>query len=185
MKRRLDLAPALVHDPTCCSSTSRPPASTRPAARVWEEVRRLNADLGMTMFLTTQYLEEADELADRVGIIRNGIIVAEGTPEELKRSVGTDVIVVRIDGDVDAAARRRSTRWTASTTSTATATSSSRRRTTAPPPISPWPSPWPPPTSGSRTSPCAPPTLDDVFLELTGNRIERRRPTTATGGRPR
>jgi ABC-2 type transport system ATP-binding protein len=57
----------------------------------------------MTVFLTTQYLEEADELADRVGIIRKGLIVAEGTPEELKRSVGTDVIVVRVDSDVDAA----------------------------------------------------------------------------------
>ncbi|MET0323922.1 MAG: DUF4162 domain-containing protein, partial [Ilumatobacteraceae bacterium] len=70
---------------------------------VWQEIRRLNADLGMTVFLTTQYLEEADELADRVGIIRKGLIVAEGTPEALKRSVGTDVIVVRVDSDVDAA----------------------------------------------------------------------------------
>ncbi len=70
---------------------------------VWEEVRRLNADLGMTIFLTTQYLEEADELADRVGIIDHGRIVAEGTPAELKRSVGTDMIVARVDGDAQAA----------------------------------------------------------------------------------
>ena len=53
----------------------------------------------MTIFLTTQYLEEADTLADRVGIIDAGRIVAEGPPAELKRSVGTDVIIVRVDGD--------------------------------------------------------------------------------------
>src|SRR5690606_29536750 len=57
----------------------------------------------MTIFLTTQYLEEADELADRVGIISDGRIVAEGTPTDLKRSIGDDVIVARIDGDVSAA----------------------------------------------------------------------------------
>jgi ABC-2 type transport system ATP-binding protein len=62
-------------------------------------VRRLNVELGMTIFLTTQYLEEADELAHRVGIIDQGVIVAEGTPKELKRSVGSDVIVARVDGD--------------------------------------------------------------------------------------
>ncbi len=66
---------------------------------MWEEVRRLNTELGMTIFLTTQYLEEADTLADRVGIIDTGRIVAEGTPTELKRSVGTDVIIIRVDGD--------------------------------------------------------------------------------------
>jgi ABC-2 type transport system ATP-binding protein len=53
----------------------------------------------MTIFLTTQYLEEADELAHRVGIIDNGRIVAEGTPTELKRSVGSDVIIARVEGD--------------------------------------------------------------------------------------
>ena len=72
-------------------------------ARMWEEVRRLNRELNMTIFLTTQYLEEADELADRVGIINDGRLVAEGTPEELKRSVGNDVIVARVDGHAQAA----------------------------------------------------------------------------------
>jgi len=65
-------------------------------------VRRLNQELGMTIFLTTQYLEEADELADRVGIIDQGRIVAEGTPEELKRSIGTDVIIARVEGEAAA-----------------------------------------------------------------------------------
>jgi ABC-2 type transport system ATP-binding protein len=65
-------------------------------AAVWNEVRHLNEELGMTIFLTTQYLEEADALADRVGIIAQGILVAEGTPEELKRSVGSDVVIARV-----------------------------------------------------------------------------------------
>jgi ABC-2 type transport system ATP-binding protein len=67
--------------------------------RVWEEVRRLNQELGMTIFLTTQYLEEADELAHRVGIIDHGRIVAEDTPAALKRSVGSDFVVAKVDGD--------------------------------------------------------------------------------------
>jgi ABC-2 type transport system ATP-binding protein len=104
MRRRLDLAAALVHNPKVLfldePTTGLDPVSR---ARVWEEVRRLNETLGMTIFLTTQYLEEADELADRVGIIDEGRLVAEGTPDELKRKVGVDVIVARIDGDVEAA----------------------------------------------------------------------------------
>jgi len=104
MKRRLDLAAALVHNPTVLfldePTTGLDPASR---AKVWEEVRRLNVELGMTIFLTTQYLEEADELAHRVGIIDEGRVVAEGSPDELKRSIGVDVIVAVIDGDLDAA----------------------------------------------------------------------------------
>jgi ABC-2 type transport system ATP-binding protein len=100
MKRRLDLAAALVHDPEVVfldePTTGLDPVSR---ARVWAEIRRLNQQLGMTIFLTTQYLEEADELAHRVGIIDNGRIVAEGTPAALKRSVGSDVIVARLDRD--------------------------------------------------------------------------------------
>ena len=66
---------------------------------VWEQITRLRADLGVTIFLTTQYLEEADALADRVGIIDEGLLRAEGPPEELKRQIGTDVIVVRLAED--------------------------------------------------------------------------------------
>ncbi len=100
MKRRLDLAAALVHDPQILF-LDEPTTGLDPVSRVrvWDEVRRLNDELGMTIFLTTQYLEEADELAGRVGIIDHGRIVAEGTPQELKRSIGTDVIVARLDGD--------------------------------------------------------------------------------------
>src|SRR5580704_3265030 len=104
MKRRLDLAAALVHQPEVLfldePTTGLDPVSR---ARMWEEVRRLNRELDMTIFLTTQYLEEADELADRVGIINDGKLVAEGTPDELKRSVGNDVIVVRLDGPASGA----------------------------------------------------------------------------------
>jgi ABC-2 type transport system ATP-binding protein len=100
MKRRLDLAAALVHNPTVLfldePTTGLDPMSR---ARVWEEVRRLNQELDMTIFLTTQYLEEADELANRVGIINGGKLVAEGTPFELKRRIGNDVIFARLDGD--------------------------------------------------------------------------------------
>jgi ABC-2 type transport system ATP-binding protein len=105
MRRRLDLAAALVHNPDVLF-LDEPTTGLDPASRmrVWEEVRRLNEELGMTIFLTTQYLEEADELAHRVGIINAGRIVAEGTPTDLKRSVGNDLIVARIDGDPAAAA---------------------------------------------------------------------------------
>jgi ABC-2 type transport system ATP-binding protein len=104
MRRRLDLALALVHDPEVLfldePTTGLDPVSRR---QIWDEVRRLNREQGLTVFLTTQYLEEADELADRVGIIANGRIVAEGTPDELKRTIGRDVVVAQIEGDVAAA----------------------------------------------------------------------------------
>jgi ABC-2 type transport system ATP-binding protein len=64
----------------------------------------LNREFGMTIFLTTQYLEEADELADRVGIIANGLIRAEGVPEALKREIGTDLIQAEVAGDPEVAA---------------------------------------------------------------------------------
>ena len=100
MKRRLDLAAALVHNPDILF-LDEPTTGLDPVSRtrVWDEVRRLNKELGMTIFLTTQYLEEADELADRVGIINHGTLVAEGPPAELKRAVGADVIIARIEGD--------------------------------------------------------------------------------------
>jgi ABC-2 type transport system ATP-binding protein len=100
MKRRLDLAAALIHDPDILF-LDEPTTGLDPESRaaVWDEVRSLNQQHGTTIFLTTQYLEEADELADRVGIISRGRLVAQGTPEELKRTVGTDVIVARV-GDL-------------------------------------------------------------------------------------
>lgn len=97
MKRRIDLAAALVHEPSVLfldePTTGLDPANRR---KVWEEIRRLNQELGITILLTTQYLEEADQLAGRVGIISDGRIVAEGRPADLKRGVGTDVVVVQL-----------------------------------------------------------------------------------------
>ena len=100
MQRRLDLAAALIHNPEVLF-LDEPTTGLDPVSRVkvWDEVRRLNDDLGLTIFLTTQYLEEADALADRVGIIDAGKLVAEGTPTALKREIGEDVIIAEIDGD--------------------------------------------------------------------------------------
>jgi ABC-2 type transport system ATP-binding protein len=104
MKRRLDLAMSLIHRPQILF-LDEPTTGLDPASRnaVWEEVRHLNQDAGVTIFLTTQYLEEADELADRIGIITDGVIAAEGTPAELKRRIGTDLIVADVGGDTERA----------------------------------------------------------------------------------
>jgi ABC-2 type transport system ATP-binding protein len=98
MKRRLDLASALVHAPNVLF-LDEPTTGLDPASRltIWDEVRRINAG-GATVFLTTQYLEEADRLCDRLAIIDNGKIVAEGTPEELKAEMGHDVVSVSVEG---------------------------------------------------------------------------------------
>jgi ABC-2 type transport system ATP-binding protein len=93
MKRRLDLALALVHSPRILF-LDEPTTGLDPQSRtaLWEEVGRLSRDDGVTVFLTTQYLEEADLLADRVGIIDHGHIVAEGTPAALKASIGRPTV---------------------------------------------------------------------------------------------
>ncbi|MCE3266305.1 MAG: ATP-binding cassette protein [Solirubrobacterales bacterium] len=106
MKRRLDLASALVHRPSVLF-LDEPTTGLDPASRltVWEEVRAINAG-GTTVFLTTQYLEEADELCNRLAIIDAGTIVAGGTPEKLKGEIGNDVVSVALDG-ADAAETER------------------------------------------------------------------------------
>jgi ABC-2 type transport system ATP-binding protein len=93
MKRRLDLALALVNQPQILF-LDEPTTGLDPASRldIWDEVRRLNVEQGMTIFLTTQYLEEADKLADDVAIIDKGRIVARGAPALLKRQIGNEVI---------------------------------------------------------------------------------------------
>jgi ABC-2 type transport system ATP-binding protein len=89
MKRRLDLAMALIHRPRILF-LDEPTTGLDPQSRnaIWEEVRKLARDEGVTVFLTTQYLEEADVLSDRIAIIDHGRIVAEGTPESLKAEIG-------------------------------------------------------------------------------------------------
>ena len=105
MRRRLDLAASLIHGPEVIF-LDEPTTGLDPVSRtqVWEEVRRLNRELGVTVFLTTQYLEEADALADRVAIIADGRIVEEGAPADLKRAVGADVIVLDLASDAIAPA---------------------------------------------------------------------------------
>ncbi|MDA8185820.1 MAG: ATP-binding cassette domain-containing protein [Acidimicrobiales bacterium] len=104
MKRRLDLAAALVHEPEVLF-LDEPTTGLDPWSRtkVWEEVRRLNAEMSMTIFLTTQYLEEADALAGRIGIISGGRLVAQGPPEVLKREVGLELISLEVDGEASQA----------------------------------------------------------------------------------
>src|ERR687892_325904 len=99
MRRRLDLASALVHEPNVLF-LDEPTTGLDPVSRkaIWEEVAKLNAE-GTTVFLTTQYLEEADQLADRVGIIAEGRIVAEGTPNELKAEVGRPHLEIKLSED--------------------------------------------------------------------------------------
>jgi ABC-2 type transport system ATP-binding protein len=101
MRRRLDLALALVHEPEVLF-LDEPTTGLDPISRhtLWEEVRRLNGE-GTTVFLTTQYLEEADQLAGRVGIIDGGRIVAEGTPAELKAQVGDPTLNVTLASPED------------------------------------------------------------------------------------
>ncbi|MGZ4141689.1 MAG: ATP-binding cassette domain-containing protein [Actinomycetota bacterium] len=107
MRRRLDLATALVHDPRILF-LDEPTAGLDPASRqaIWDEVVRMNAEKGITVFLTTQYLEEADRLAARIAIIDHGRIVAEGSPEELKASIGSDVVTIGVPADQVARAER-------------------------------------------------------------------------------
>ncbi len=97
-KRRLDIGLGLVHDPELLfldePTTGLDPQSR---ARVWEEVRKMH-DRGTTVFLTTHYLDEADALCDRVAIIDYGKMVAEGTPEELKRAIAGDVVTFSVAG---------------------------------------------------------------------------------------
>ena len=172
MKRRLDLASALVHAPDVLF-LDEPTTGLDPASRltIWDEVRRINAG-GATVFLTTQYLEEADKLCDRVAIIDNGQIIAEGTPEQLKAEMGHDVVSVSLDGDDVAATEAALTGLTGlervmtepyglalyvedGPGSIAEIVRLLEREQIRPGPIS-----------------VARPSLDDVFLKATGRRLE-------------
>jgi len=172
MKRRLDLAVALVHNPEILF-LDEPTTGLDPHSRtaVWSEVVRLNRELSMTIFLTTQYLDEADTLADRVGIISSGHLVAEGCPTSLKHSVGHDVIVAEVEGDgIRALEALRSIEGIESASSTDgiltvnTPDGAAALGTVA--------------LTLGRTGlqinslSMRTPTLDDVFMAMTGSRIE-------------
>ncbi|MFC7072367.1 ATP-binding cassette domain-containing protein [Halovenus rubra] len=101
MKKRLDAATALVHDPQLVF-LDEPTTGLDPKARnrLWDYFQRIN-DAGTTIFLTTQYLEEADALCDRLSVIRDGSIVADGSPKELKRRVGGETLKLEIESGSD------------------------------------------------------------------------------------
>jgi ABC-2 type transport system ATP-binding protein len=171
MRRRLDLALALAHEPDILF-LDEPTTGLDPASRrdIWTEVRRLNKQHGMTIFLTTQYLEEADELADRIAIIDGGRIVAEGAPAELKKQMGTEAINVtfRTVDEVERAiaelanmvertqADRKTLRLYLDQAAQAVPAVMTRLQQTGLEPI-----------SLTLTQP----TLDDVFLQVTGQRF--------------
>ena len=182
MKRRLDLASALVHSPEVLF-LDEPTTGLDPASRltIWDEVRRINAG-GATVFLTTQYLEEADKLCDRLAIIDNGQIVAEGTPAQLKAEMGHDVVSVSVEGaEVQA-------------TETALAGLAGLERVVAEPDaVALYVE------DGASSIPeivrrleraeirmgaisVARPSLDDVFLKATGRRLEGQDPAQQTAG---
>jgi ABC-2 type transport system ATP-binding protein len=181
MRRRLDLAMALVHEPEVLF-LDEPTTGLDPASRrdIWQELRRLNGELGITIFLTTQQMEEADELAERVVILDRGRIAAEGSPARLKASVGSESLnllfetrelaekamaelaavgdQVQLDRDV--------VRLYVSQAAEAIPTVLNRLRQAEIPSI-----------SLTLTQP----TLDDVFLRVTGRRLETHHISTAQG----
>jgi len=173
MKRRLDLAAALIHSPEVLF-LDEPTTGLDPHSRtaVWSEVRRLNRELDMTIFLTTQYLEEADTLADRVGIISSGRLVAEGSPNALKHSVGHDVIVAEVEGDrtgaLDTLRATEGLDAACGADGTITVNTSDGPATLGTVALALGRTELHVKSLTMRT-----PTLDDVFMEMTGSRIER------------
>jgi ABC-2 type transport system ATP-binding protein len=189
MRRRLDLAAALVHRPKIVF-LDEPTTGLDPISReaIWQEIRRLNSEEGVTIFMTTQYLEEADRLADDVAIIDRGQIVAEGSPTELKASIGTDVITVRIvGGEIEVSRAQRALEQIDGPADIRVVDDAVvvyiRQGSTAIPEIV---------LLLSQASvqveevTLARPTLDDVFLRKTGHHLEAQESTeqTSPGGRP-
>lgn len=179
MRRRLDLAMALIHEPSILF-LDEPTTGLDPASRrdVWTEVRRLNKEQGMTIFLTTQYLEEADELADRIAIIVKGKIEAEGQPAELKAGLGSESINV-IFSDVETAESAQS-----KLSDMVERTQLDRKTlrlylkdaaTRIPAVVNRLSDAQIQPVSLTLTQP----TLDDVFLQVTGERFEEENATQA------
>ncbi|MBV9942443.1 MAG: ATP-binding cassette domain-containing protein [Solirubrobacterales bacterium] len=107
MRRRLDIAMALVHDPAVLF-LDEPTTGLDPEVRadMWSEIAKLARERGKTVLLTTHYLEEADRLAERVAIVDRGKVVAEGTPEELKRELRGDAIHVDLEAEYNGRASR-------------------------------------------------------------------------------
>jgi ABC-2 type transport system ATP-binding protein len=176
MRRRLDLAMALIHAPEVLF-LDEPTTGLDPTSRatLWDEVRRLR-DEGTTVFLTTQYLEEADQLADRVGIIDAGEIVAEGTPAALKAEVGLphlDVTLTAEDGEpIDAEAAARAVAPYGELCATTPGAHVSLRVADGAAAIAPVVRALDEAGFAVEGIELVRPTLDDVFAEKTGHRLE-------------
>ena len=169
MRRRLDLALSLIHEPSVLF-LDEPTTGLDPMSRIslWEEIRRLNND-GTTVLLTTQYLEEADQLAERIAIIDDGVIVRKGRPAELKAEVGCPTLFVDVDDESrDAAGASWRVRRAAAEPGGHARRRPDRRAGRG---VDGDP---PPRRRGVtvRNLELHEPSLDDVFAEATGHRLE-------------
>ena len=171
MRRRLDLAMALVHQPKVLF-LDEPTTGLDPVSRrdIWREVRRLNRELGITIFLTTQYLEEADELANTIAIIVDGKIVAEGTPAKLKAAMGEESINLVFDNPDQAEKGRQTLIGMSDRVQVDRETVRlylSKAASSIPTVVNQLQKAGLGPISLTLTQP----TLDDVFLQVTGQRL--------------
>jgi ABC-2 type transport system ATP-binding protein len=169
-KRRLDIAIGLVHRPALVF-LDEPTTGLDPQSRanMWDEVRRLRDD-GTTIFLTTHYLDEADVLCDRLAIIDHGRIVAEGSPDELKRRIAGDVVTIGVSGDAERARTLLADRpfvREVSIDGNMLRLYVDRGETATPDILRLLDEAGVPPTSLTLTRP----SLDDVFLEQTGRSL--------------
>ena len=167
MKRRLDLGLSLVHSPEILF-LDEPTTGLDPGSRrvLWDEIKRLR-DKGVTIILTTQYLEEADELTDRIAIIDEGLVVAEGTPDELKAGIGGDVITFAFKNNDDLENAKNILKNTVQ--------EKNELRITVEDGASKIPGYLKDLNSNGvevSSVSASKPTLDDVFLEVTGYRLE-------------
>ncbi len=183
MKKRLDAATALVHEPPLVF-LDEPTTGLDPKARnrLWDYFREIN-DAGTTIFLTTQYLEEADQLCERIGVILDGEIVASGSPSELKRRVGGEILDVNlVDGDSERAAAiaRRADLFepeaTVEVTDDGVTVTSQHARELGTDLLVALRDADIDVTGFNVRAP----TLDDVFLAITGDHVEPEEPTDET-----
>ncbi len=172
MRRRLDLALSLVHSPRIVF-LDEPTTGLDPQSRtaLWEEVARLAREEGVTIFLTTQYLEEADALARRVGIIDQGHIVAEGTPADLKAQIGRPTVEILPDRAEDSA-RVESVLSRFGSLVAASPNAVAVRLEDARPPLAEIVRALDQEGVGVANLELHAPTLDDVFLAKTGRTLE-------------